>query len=58
MSGIAMMLKAMGVDPNAIKEQATMVTDTIRDFKQQLDRIEDKLDTIINDKDKDKEFEL
>jgi predicted nucleic acid-binding Zn-ribbon protein len=46
-SGIEMMMKAMGVNPDALKEQAQAVQATVKDFKEQLNRIEEKLDRII-----------
>lgn len=40
------MLKAMGIDPEQIKQMATGIGDAVRDVKQALDRIERRLDTI------------
>jgi len=33
-SGMELMLKAMGVDPNALKDQAIAVQNTVKDFQQ------------------------
>lgn len=46
MSGMEMMLKAMGVDPDEIKQQAMAVRNTVVAFKEQLDRVEGQLTAI------------
>lgn len=46
-SGLELMMKAMGVNPDALKEQANAVQATVKDFKAQLNRIETKLDRIL-----------
>lgn len=46
MFGIEMMLKNMGLDPDALKESVENFGRVVVDIKQQLDRIENKLDAL------------
>lgn len=47
MNGTQMMLKAMGFDPDALKTQIEQFGKLVVDFKAQLDRIEKKLDQVL-----------
>jgi hypothetical protein len=51
--GMSILLKSMGIDPEEIKQQISSTTskfaETMAAFKAQLDRIESKLDGLIED---------
>ena len=49
MFGIEMMLKNMGLDPEAIRASVENLGQVIIDLKSQMDRIENKLDALLSD---------
>ena len=46
MMGMELMLKSMGLDPAAITQTIEMVATTAKAMKEQMDRIEKKLDAL------------
>ncbi len=49
MGGIEMMLKSMGIDPDEIRKSVSEFGQVVLALKEQMDRVEKKLDFIIGD---------
>jgi predicted nucleic acid-binding Zn-ribbon protein len=47
MSGMNMLLKSMGIDPNEIQNSVSQFGQMVLDIKTQMDRIEEKLDAVL-----------
>jgi hypothetical protein len=49
MDGMGFLLNSLGIDPEQLKTAASQVQQTAQDFLARLDRIEKKVDTVVEE---------